>query len=57
MVQTLRTSIDKWELMGLENVYKAKDIVNKTNQKPTDSEKKSDVGLPHLIERSDIQKI
>ena len=36
MVQTLRTSIDKWELMGLENVYKAKEIVNMTNQQPTD---------------------
>ena len=31
--------IDKWDLMKLESFCKAKDIVNKTNQQPTDWEK------------------
>jgi hypothetical protein len=36
----LRSRIDKWDLMKLENFCKAKDIVNKTNRQPTDWEKK-----------------
>jgi hypothetical protein len=33
--------IDKWDLMKLESYCKAKDIVKKTNQQPTDWEKKN----------------
>jgi hypothetical protein len=40
MVQTLRSRIDKWDLMKLESFCKAKNIVNKTNQQPTHEEKK-----------------
>ena len=49
MAQALRSKIDKWDLMKLESFCKAKDIVNKTNQQPTDWEKKSSL-TPHLIE-------
>ena len=35
----LRTTIEKWDLMKLEGFCKAKDIVNKINQQPTDWEK------------------
>ena len=48
MVHALLPRIDKWDLMKLESFSKAKDIVNKTNQQPTDWEKKS--LTPHLIE-------
>ena len=37
--QALRSTIDKWDLMELERLCNAKDIVNKTNQQPTDWEK------------------
>ena len=30
---------DKWDLIKLENFYKAKDIVDNTNQQPNDWEK------------------
>jgi hypothetical protein len=36
MAHVLRTRIDKWELMKLESFCKAKEIVNKTDQKHTD---------------------
>jgi hypothetical protein len=36
MSHSLRSRIDKWDLMKLENFYKAKDIVNKTNRQPID---------------------
>lgn len=39
MAHTLRSRIDKWELMKLESYCKVEDIVNKTNQQPTDREK------------------
>jgi hypothetical protein len=39
MAHSLRLRIDKWDLMKLESFCKAKDIVNKTNQQPTDWEK------------------
>jgi len=39
MVHALRSKIDKWDLMKLESFCKAKFIVNKTNQQPTDREK------------------
>ena len=39
MAHGLRSRIDKWDLMKLESFCKAKDIVNKTNQQPTDYEK------------------
>ena len=41
MAHALRSRIDKWDLMKLESFCKAKDIVNKTNQQPTDWEKTS----------------
>ena len=39
MVYSLRSRIDKWDLMKLENFCKAKDIVDKTSGQPTDWEK------------------
>ena len=39
MAHALRSRIDKWDLMKLESICKAKDIVNMTNQQPTDWEK------------------
>jgi hypothetical protein len=36
MAHALRSRIDKWHLIKLESFCKAKDIVNKTNQQPTD---------------------
>jgi hypothetical protein len=38
MAHTLRSRIDKWDLMKMEIFCKAKDLVNKTNQQPTDWE-------------------
>jgi hypothetical protein len=35
MAHTLRSRIDKWDLIKLESFCKAKDIVNKTNQQQT----------------------
>jgi hypothetical protein len=43
-----RSTIDKWDLMELESFCKAKVIVYKANQQPTDGEKSS--LTPHLIE-------
>jgi hypothetical protein len=40
MAQVLRSRIDKWNLIKLESFCKAKDIVNKSNQQPTDWGKK-----------------
>ena len=39
MAHALRSRIDKWDFMKLESFCKAKDIVDKTNQQPTDWEK------------------
>jgi hypothetical protein len=39
MAHTLRSRIDKWDLMKLEGLCKAKVIVNKTNRQPTNWEK------------------
>jgi hypothetical protein len=36
MAQDLRLRIDKWDLIKLKSFYKAKDILNRTNQQPTD---------------------
>jgi hypothetical protein len=47
MAHTLRSTIDKRDLMKLESFCKAKDIV-KTNWQPTDWEKKTSL-TPHLI--------
>jgi hypothetical protein len=49
MAHALRSRIDKWGLIKLENFCKAKDIVNKTNRQPTDWGKKSSL-TPHPIE-------
>ena len=48
MAHALRSRIDKWELIKLESFCKAKDIVNRTNQEPTDWEKS--LLTPHPIE-------
>jgi hypothetical protein len=39
VAHSLRSIIDKWDLMKLESFCTAKGIVNKTNQQPTDWEK------------------
>jgi hypothetical protein len=39
MAHAQRSFIDKWDLMKLESFCKTKDIVDKTNQQPTDWEK------------------
>jgi hypothetical protein len=39
MAHALRSRIDKWDLIKLENFCKAKDIVNKTNRQLIDLEK------------------
>ena len=39
MAKTLRSRIDKFDLMKLQSFCKAKDIVNKTNRQPADWEK------------------
>ena len=39
MVCTVRSSIDKWDLIKLQSFFKAKDTVNKTERYPTDWEK------------------
>jgi hypothetical protein len=36
IAQALSLMIDKWDLMKLESFFKAKDIVNRTNQQLTD---------------------
>jgi hypothetical protein len=36
--QTLRSTIDKWDLIKLKSFCKAKDTVNRTKQQPTDWE-------------------
>ena len=37
--QTLRATTNKWELLQLGSFYKAKDMVNKEKQFPTECEK------------------
>jgi hypothetical protein len=39
MACTVRSRIDKWDLIKLPRFCKAKDTVNKTRQQPTDWEK------------------
>jgi hypothetical protein len=39
MACALRLRIDKWDLMKLQSVCKAKDTVNKTKRPPTDWER------------------
>ena len=39
MDHTIRSRIDKWDLMKPESFSKTKDIVNKTNRQPTNWEK------------------
>jgi hypothetical protein len=36
LAQTLRSTIDKWDLMELQSFCKAKNTVNMTNQEPID---------------------
>jgi hypothetical protein len=40
IVHALKSRIDKWDLIKLESFCKAKNRVNKTNQQPTNWEKK-----------------
>ena len=49
MAQTLRSRIDKWDIMRLKIFCKAQDIVNRTNQQPTDWGNKS-LPTTYLIE-------
>jgi hypothetical protein len=46
MVQALRSTIDKQDIMYLKSFIKVKDTVNRRNQQPTDCEKK--LHLPHI---------
>jgi hypothetical protein len=39
MAQTLKSAIDKWDLIKLQNFCRAKDTVNRTKQQPTDWER------------------
>ena len=39
MAQSLRSTIDKWDLIKLQSFCKAKDTVNKAKQQPTEWEK------------------
>ena len=39
MAYTLRSRIDKWDLIKLQSFCKAKDTVNKTKRPPTDLER------------------
>jgi hypothetical protein len=39
MACAVRSRIDKWDLINLQNFYKAKNTVNKTKRQPTDWEK------------------
>jgi hypothetical protein len=49
MAHTLRSRIDKWDLMKLKIFCKTKDIINETNQPPTDWGKNTSLTL-HMIE-------
>ena len=46
--QTVRETINKWDLLKLKSFCKAKDTVNKTKQQPTEWEKSS--LTPHQTE-------
>lgn len=39
MAWTLRSTMDKWDLMKLKSFYKAKDAIKRTKQRPTDWER------------------
>ena len=39
MAHALRSKVNKWDLMRLQNFCKAKDTVKKTKQQPTEWEK------------------
>ena len=39
VAQTLRETINKWDLLKLKSFCKAKDTINKTKQQPTEWEK------------------
>ena len=39
VAQTLRETINKWDLLKLKSFYKAKDMINKTKRHPTEWEK------------------
>jgi hypothetical protein len=49
VAHALRSTIDKLDLMKQESFCRAKDIVHKTNQRPTNWENKCSL-IPHPIE-------
>ena len=56
VAQTLRETINKWDLLKLKSFCKAKDMVNKTKRQPTEWEKiftnpTSDRGLIFKIDK------
>jgi hypothetical protein len=50
MAHTLKSIIDKWDLMKLETFCKAKEMVNWTNWQPTDLGGGKASLTPYLIE-------
>jgi hypothetical protein len=57
MTYVLRSSIDKWDLIKLQNFYSAKGTVNRTKRQPTNWENiftnpTSDRGLIQYIQRT-----
>ena len=61
MACTVRSGIDKWDLIKLQSFYTVKDIVNKTKRQPTDWEKiftnsKSDRGLIYILKKVGLQR-
>ena len=55
MACALRLTIDKWDLIRLQNFCKAKDIVNRTKQQPTDQGKY--LYQSYIRQRANIQYI
>ena len=55
VAQTIRETMNKWDLLKLKSFCKAKDMVNKTKQQPTKWEKVPH--QPHIRQRSDLQNI
>ena len=54
VAQTLRQTVNKWDLLKLRDFYKSKDAVNKTKRQPTEWEK---IYINHTFSRELISKI
>ena len=52
---TIRATMNKWDLLKLRSIYKAKDTVIKTKWQPTEWEKI--FTNPHIRQMTDLQKI